>query len=136
MPKPEERFLVSTEGSPVAQYFQVILIQVKSADDEEYESLDISNMPKNVFTLKREILKTLGFDVAHAAEYRMRKINYEGVFKIKNDHDVVNLKHGDRVEVVREIEKQSFTPKEKIENVEEIRPKRLERMNDQGSGGK
>ena len=37
MPKPEERFLVSTEGSPVAQYFQMILIQVKSADDEEYE---------------------------------------------------------------------------------------------------
>ena len=102
MPKPEQRFLVSTEGSPVAQYFQMILIQVKSADDEEYESLDISNMPKNVFTLKREILKTLGFDVAHAAEYRMRKINYEGVFKIKNDHDVVNLQHDNRVEVVCE----------------------------------
>ena len=136
MPKPEERFLVSTEGSPVAQYFQMILIQVKSADDEEYESLDISNMPKNVFTLKREILKTLGFDVAHAAEYRMRKINFEGVFKIKNDHDVVNLQHDNRVEVVREIEKQSFTPKEKIENVEEIRWKCLERMSDQGSGEK
>ena len=132
MPKAEERFLVSTEGSPVAQYFQVILIQVKSADDEEYVSLDISNMPKNVFTLKREILKTLGFDVAHAAEYRMRKINYEGVFKIKNDHDVVNLRHDNKVEVVREIEKQSFTPKEKIENVEEIRQKRLERMNNHG----
>ena len=59
MPKPEERFLVSTEGSPVAQYFQMILIQVKSADDEEYQSKDITNMAKNVFTLKREILKTL-----------------------------------------------------------------------------
>ena len=48
----------------------------------------------------------------------------------------MNLKHDNRVEVVREIEKQSFTPKEKIENVEEIRWKCLERMNDQGSGGK
>ena len=66
----------------------------------------------------------------------MSKINFEGVFKIKNDHDVVNLQHDNRVEVVREIEKQSFTPKEKIENVEEIRRKCLERMNDQGSGGK
>ena len=65
----------------------------------------------------------------------MRKINYEGVFKIKNDHDVVNLRHDNKVEVVREIEKQSFTPKEKIEkieNVEEIRQKRLERMNNHG----
>ena len=66
----------------------------------------------------------------------MSKISFEGVFKIKNDHDVVNLQHDNRVEVVREIEKQSFTPKEKIENVEEIRRKCLERMNDQGSGGK
>ena len=48
----------------------------------------------------------------------------------------MNLQHDNRVEVVREIEKQSFTPKEKIENVEEIRRKCLERMNDQGSGGK
>ena len=65
----------------------------------------------------------------------MRKINYEGVFKIKNDHDVVNLRHDNKVEVVREIEKQSFTPKEKIEkieNVEEILQKRLERMNNHG----
>ena len=77
-------------------------------------------------------MKTLGFDVAHAAEYRMRKINFEGVFKIKNDHDVVNLKHDNRVEIIREIEKQSFTPKEKVENVEEIRRKRLERMNSMG----
>ena len=32
----------------------------------------------------------------------MSKINFEGVFKIKNDHDVVNLQHDKRVEVVCE----------------------------------
>ena len=33
MPKAEERFLISTKGSPVAQYYQVNLIQVKTAVD-------------------------------------------------------------------------------------------------------
>ena len=52
----------------MAQYYQVILIQVKTADNEEFESLDITNMPKNIFTLKREILKTLGISHAQAGE--------------------------------------------------------------------
>ena len=94
----------TAQGSPVTQYHQVILIQVKSAYDEEYESLDITNMPKNVFTLKREILKTLGISLAHAANYRMRRINFDGVFKIKYDHDVMNLKNDNRVELVHESE--------------------------------
>ena len=36
----------------------------------------------------------------------MSKISFEGVFKIKNDHDVVNLKHENRVEIIRENETQ------------------------------
>ena len=42
----------------------------------------------------------------HAAYWRMRKINFDGVFKIKHDHDVMNLKHDNRVEVVHEHELQ------------------------------
>ena len=41
MPKPDERYLVS----PVAQ---VILIQVKSAEDEEFESSDITRVYKTL----------------------------------------------------------------------------------------
>ena len=41
MPTADERYLVSARGSPVAQCHQVTLIQVKSVDDEEWESLDI-----------------------------------------------------------------------------------------------
>ena len=44
------------------------LIQVKTKDNEEFESLDITNMPKNIFTLKREILKTLGISHAQTGE--------------------------------------------------------------------
>ena len=102
-PEPQNR---TSKPNLKTEPFQVILIQVKSNDDEEFESLDITNMPKNVFTLKREILKTLGIDLALAEKYRMRKINFDGVFKIKNDHDVVNLKHENRVEIIRENETQ------------------------------
>ena len=102
LPRHDERFLVSLNGSPVAQYYQVTLIQVKSADDQEWESLDITNMSKDIYTLKKEILKILGKNLAHAEEYRMRKITSPDVFKIKHDHDVINLKHNDKVEIVHE----------------------------------
>ena len=102
LPRHDERFLVSLNGSPVAQYYQVTLIQVKSADDEEWESLDITNMSKDVLTLKREILKILGKNLAQSGDYRMRKITSPDVFKIKHDHDVINLKHNDKVEIVHE----------------------------------
>ena len=104
LPRHDERFLVSLNGSPVAQYYQVTLIQVKSADDQEWESLDISNMSRDIFTLKREILKILGKNLAHAGDYRMRKIIFPDVFKIKHDHDVINLKHDDKVEILHESE--------------------------------
>ena len=61
-------------------------------------------MAKNIFTLKREILKMLKISLAQAAEWRMRKINFDGVFKIKYDHDVMNLRHDNRVEIVHEHE--------------------------------
>ena len=63
-------------------------------------------MAKNIFTLKREILKTLGINHAQAGEWRMRKISFEGVFKIKHDHDVMNLRHDNKVEIVHEAEVQ------------------------------
>ena len=107
MPKADERYLVSARGSPVAQYYQVTLIQVKSADDEEWESLDITNMSKDIVSLKREILKLLGKNLANAGDYRMRKITTQDVFKIKHDHDVINLKHNDKVEIVHESDKKS-----------------------------
>ena len=107
MPRADERYLVSARGSPVAQYYQVTLIQVESADDEEWESLDITNMSKDISTLKREILKILGKNLAHAGDYRMRKITSPDVFKIKHDHDVINLKHNDKVEIVHESDKKS-----------------------------
>ena len=107
LPRHDERFLVSLNGSPVAQYYQVTLIQVKSADDQEWESLDITNMSKDVNTLKKEILKILGKNLAHAGDYRMRKITSPDVFKIKHDHDVINLKHNDKVEIVHESDKKS-----------------------------
>ena len=107
LPRHDERFLVSLNGSPVAQYYQVTLIQVKSADDQEWESLDITNMSKDVLTLKREILKILGKNLANAGDYRMRKITSPDVFKIKHDHDVINLKHNDKVEIVHESDKKS-----------------------------
>ena len=109
MPKADERYLVSARGSPVAQYYQVTLIQVKSADDEEWESysLDITNMSKYIVSLKREILKILGKNLANAGDYRMRKITSPDVFKIKHDHDVINLKHNDKVEIVHESDKKS-----------------------------
>ena len=86
----------------MAQYYQVTLVQVKSADDEEWESLDITNMSKDIVSLKREILKILGKNVAHAGDYRMRNFTSPDVFKIKHDHDVINLKHNDKVEIVDE----------------------------------
>ena len=107
MPKADERYLVSARGSPVAQYYQVTLIQVKSADDQEWESLDITNMSKDIVSLKREILKLLGKNLANAGDYRMRKITSPDVFKIKHDHDVINLKHNDKVEIVHESDKKS-----------------------------
>ena len=107
MPTADERYLVSARGSPVAQYYQVTLIQVKSVDDEEWESLDITNMSKDILTLKKEILKILGKNLANAGDYRMRKITSPDVFKIKHDHDVINLKHNDKVEIVHESDKKS-----------------------------
>ena len=66
-------------------------------------------MPKNLFTLKREILKTLGISLTYVAEWRLRKINYDGLYKIQHDHDVMNLKHENRVEAVHK--KSSNEPK-------------------------
>ena len=37
----------------------------------------------------------------------MRKIASPDVFKIKHDHDVINLKHNDKVEIVHESDKKS-----------------------------
>ena len=36
----------------------------------------------------------------------MRKLSFEGVFKIKYDHDVMNLIHDNKVEIVHEAEVQ------------------------------
>ena len=36
----------------------------------------------------------------------MRKLSFEGVFKIKYDHDVMNLRHDNKVEIVHEAEVQ------------------------------
>ena len=59
-------------------------------------------MPKNVFTLKREVLKTLGISVTHAADWRMRKVDFDGITKIQ--HDVMNLTHNNKVEIIHEHE--------------------------------
>ena len=36
----------------------------------------------------------------------MRKLSFEGVFKIKYDHDVMNLIHDNKMEIVHEVEVQ------------------------------
>ena len=59
----------------------------------------------SLVSLKREILKILGKNLA--GDYRMRKITSPDVFKIKHDHDVINLKHNDKVEIVHESDKKS-----------------------------
>ena len=63
--------------------------------------LEKENNSKEKKRLK-EILKILGKNLAHAGDYRMRKITSPDVFKIKHDHDVINLKHNDKVEIVHE----------------------------------
>ena len=48
----------------------------------------------------------MGISHAQAAEWRMRKINFDGGFMIKYDHDVMNLRHDNKVEIVHEAEVQ------------------------------
>ena len=91
MPRPDEKFLVSLKGSPVAQYHQDIIIWLRRAvsaeveEKNEYQSLEITNMPKNISTFKKEVLKRLRINENHGADYRLRKITYDGLFKIEHD---------------------------------------------------
>lgn len=48
------------------------------------------------------MLKKLGINENHGADYRVRKITYDGLFKIELDHDVWNLKNENRVEIVHQ----------------------------------
>ena len=48
------------------------------------------------------MLKRLGINENHGADYRVRKITYDGLFKIELDHDVWNLKNENRVEIVHQ----------------------------------
>ena len=59
-------------------------------------------MPKNMSTFKKEVLKRLGINENHGADWRLRKITYDGLFKIEHDHDVWNLKNDNKVEIVHQ----------------------------------
>ena len=139
MPRHDEKFLVSLNGSPVAQYHEgiyVIWIRRAVSDEvyekNEYESFDMSNLPKNMLTFKREVLKALRINEIYGADWRLRKITYDGQFKIEHDRDVWNLNHNDRVEIVNQPKRGNIVTTledtDTVENVEEIRKKRLERM--------
>ena len=43
-----------------------------------------------------------GGGVKWPTDYRLRKITYDGLFKIEHDHDVWNLKNDNRVEIVNQ----------------------------------
>ena len=44
----------------------------------------------------------MGINENHGADYRVRKIIYDGLFNIELDHDVWNLKNENRVEIVHQ----------------------------------
>ena len=40
--------------------------------------------------------------MVYGDDWRLRKINFEGLIKIENDRDIWNLKNEDKVEIVHE----------------------------------
>ena len=90
-------FFLSLNGSPVAQYHQDIVIYIRKAvradeKQNEFQSLDMKDIPKNITSLKKGVLEALGINfMAVGEDWRLRKIgnsfNFE-LFKIENDHDV------------------------------------------------
>ena len=78
------------------------------ADEEqnEFQSLDMKNIPKNITSLKKGVSEALRINfMAVGEDWRLRQIgnsfNFE-LFKIEKDRDVWNLKNEDKVEIVYE----------------------------------
>ena len=55
---------------------------------------------KEYICFHKEILLTLGINfMVYGDDWRLRKINFEGLIKIENDRDIWNLKNEDKVEI-------------------------------------
>ena len=93
----DERFLVSLNGSPVAMYHQDIVIYIRKAvraneKENEFQSLDMKDVPKNINSLKKAVSDALGINfMAFGEDWRLRKIGNSfafELFKIENDCNV------------------------------------------------
>ena len=106
LPRHDERFLVSLNGSPVAQYHQDTFIYIRKAvradlRQNEYLSLDMKNIPKNIIDFKKEVLRALEINyMVEGEDWRLRKLENFELFKIENDLDVWYLKNFDKIEAV------------------------------------
>ena len=86
----------------------------------EFQSLDMKNIPKNINALKKGVSEALGINfMAVGEDWRLRKIgnsfNFE-LFKIENDRDVWNLKNEDKVEIVYEPRRDNIVKKAVVED--------------------
>ena len=122
LPRHDEEFLVSLNGSPVAMYHQDIVIYIRKAvradeKQNEFQSLDMKNIPKNINALKKGVSEAQGINfMAVGEDWRLRKIgnsfNFE-LFKIEN---VWNLKNEDKVEIVYEPRRDNIVKKAVMED--------------------
>ena len=92
------------------------------ADEKQnqFQSLDMKNIPKNINALKKGVSEALGINfMAVGEDWRLRKIgnsfNFE-LFKIENDRDVWNLKNEDKVEIVYEPRRDNIVKKAVVED--------------------
>ena len=86
----------------------------------EFQSLDMKNIPKNINALKKGVSEAQGFNfMAVGEDWRLRKFgnsfNFE-LFKIENDRDVWNLKNEDKVEIVYEPRRDNIVKKAVVED--------------------
>ena len=121
----DERFLVSLNGSPVAMYHQDIVIYIRKAvraneKENEFQSLDMKDVPKNINSLKKAVSDALGINfMAFGEDWRLRKIGNSfahELFKIESDRDVWNLKNEDKVEMVYQPRRDNIVKKTVVED--------------------